>query len=389
MSKSRPIKEHQGRKAIVAILLTVALAGCADPEPADTTTQQKAPVQVAVVRVAPQTTSLERIYPARARAADEVQIRARVQGALRERHYTEGSVVKADALLFQIDPAPFEARTEQAVADLERAQAQFRQAEREWTRVVAMFKDNAVSARERDQAQSAFELAKAGVATARAQLSDARIQLGYTKVKAPISGHAGMREVSEGNLVQPGDVLTTIRQLDPVHVVFAMPETDALALRESVASSASGGHKLSAELQLPDGTIYEQKGVIDFTATALDAQTGNVQARATFANPKGLLLPGQFVRVSLNGLNVPDSIIVPSQAVGQGPQGPTVYVVDAKNVAQSRSVKLGQSTRDGQIIAEGLREGDRVIVNGMARIRGGDTVAPTAPGTKVAAGDTQ
>lgn len=372
------------------VALAVAIAGCADHKSTNASTQQQAPAQVSIVRIAPQTASLERVYPARAQAADDVEVRARVQGILLKRNYTEGTVVKAGTVLFEIDPAPLEARVQQAEADLNRAQAQLRQAQLEWTRTSAMFKDNAVSARERDQAQSTVELAEAGVATARAQLRDARIQLDYTQVKAPISGYAGMREVSKGNLIKAGDLLTTVRQLDPVHVVFAMPEADALAYRQSVRDNGvTDTRKLSVMLQLPTGANYDHAGVIDFTATALDPKTGNVQARAVFANPQGILLPGQFVRVSLKGLDVPGTIIVPPQAVGQGPKGSTVYVVDDKNFAQVREVKLAQSTRDGQIVAEGLSVGDRVIVNGMAKVSAGQPVLPTDAETKVAAGGTQ
>jgi membrane fusion protein (multidrug efflux system) len=374
---------------VTVLAAVVAMAGCGDQKAAQP--EQQAPAaQVGVVRVAPQTVSLDRVYTARAQAADDVEIRARVQGTLLKRNYTEGSLVKAGAVLFQIDPAPFEARVQQAEADLNRAQAQHRQAEREWTRTSALFKDNAVSARDRDAALSALELAQAGVATSRAQLRDARIQLDYTQVKAPISGYAGMRALSEGNLVAPNSLLTTIRKLDPVHVVFSMPEVDAIAHRQRAQNNGpTGNQMMSATLLLSSGKNYEHQGVIDFTATAMDPQTGTMQARATFSNPRGLLLPGQFVRVSLNGFELPNTILVPPQAVGQGPQGPTVFVVDDKNVAQVRSVKLGQNTQNGQIIAEGVNPGDRVIVEGVAKVRAGNPVAPTEAVAKLAVGAAQ
>jgi membrane fusion protein (multidrug efflux system) len=371
---------------LIVLAAAVIMAGCSDEKPAQTD-QQKAPAQVAVEQVKPKTVALDRVYAARAQAADDVAVRTRVQGLVLKRHYTEGSPVKAGSVLFQIDPAPFEARVQQVQADLNRAQAQERQAQREWTRTSALFKDNAVSARDRDEAQSALELAQAGVATAQAQLRDARIQLGYTQVKAPISGYAGMREVSEGNLVQAGDLLTTIRQLDPVHVVFSMPEADALAHRQRTrTSNTPSDQKLAASLVLSSGSTYEHKGVIDFMATAMDPRTGNLQARATFSNPQGILLPGQFVRVAFKGLEVPDTIIVPPQSIGQGPQGPTVYIVDEKNVAQVRSVKLGQNIQDGQIIAEGIKAGDRVVVDGMAKVKTGSPVTISQSVAKLASG---
>jgi membrane fusion protein (multidrug efflux system) len=390
MVKPYPIKAHRSLGLCALMVLATALSACTDQE-VTPTAQEQAPDNVAVIRIASQTVDMENIYPARTQAANNVEVRARVQGILQERSYTEGSQVKTGALLFRIDPAPFQARVQQAEADVKRAQAQLRQAQREWTRTSAMFEDNAVSARERDQAQSEVELAEAGLATVKAQLRDAQIQLGYTQVRAPIGGHAGMREVSEGNLIQPGDLLTTVRQLDPVHVVFAMPEADALAYRQHSRSSGAEGdkQKLTASLLLSNGTRYEHQGNIDFTATALDPQTGNVQARAVFSNPQGVLMPGQFVRLSLNGLKKPGTVMVPPEAIGQGPQGPMVYVVDPKNITQSRPVKLGQNTEAGQIIAEGLREGDLIIVNGVTKVKAGEPVVPIENDAKLAAGAAQ
>lgn len=357
------------------LILALFAAGCGAGNSDKPATQQQAPApQVTVAEITPRTVTLERIYPARAQAADDVEVRARVQGILLKRHYTEGARVKAGDLLFQIDPAPFEAKVAQAEAELSRAQAQLRQAEREWTRTQALFADNAVSARQRDEAQSAFELAQANVATAEAVLRDARIQLGYTKVTAPISGYTGLRAVSEGNLVQPGALLTTIRRLDPVHVLFAIPEADALAQRERLRGSE---RKLGASLLLSSGATYDKQGVIDFTATAVDTGTGTVQARAVFANPQGLLLPGQFVRVSLAGLEMPDTIVVPPRAVAQGPQGPIVYVVDERNIAQVRPVRLGQNVPQGQVITDGLKGGERVVVDGIIGVKPGSPVNVT------------
>lgn len=381
-----------------AAAMAVAMAGCSEPPTAQAPSQAKA-TPVGVVQVQARTVELDPVYAARTQAAEDVEVRARVQGTLLKRHYTEGSLVKAGALLFEIDPAPFEARVQQADADLNRAQAQFRQAEREWTRTVALFSDNAVSARDRDAALSTLELAQAEVATARAQLRDARIQLGYTRVTSPIAGHAGMRALSEGNLVAANALLTTVHKLDPIQVVFAMPEADALALRQRAQPGHAGGtggnddeagpQALSASLQLADGTRYAQPGVIDFTATTLDPQTGTLQARASFANPGGQLLPGQFVRLELGGLAVPDTIVVPQQAVGQGAQGPTVFVVDDNNRAELRTVKLRQSLERGHIVTEGIEPGDRVIVYGVAKVRAGQPVAPTDAVAQIAAGAAQ
>ena len=372
-----------------AAAMAVTMAGCSE-QPAAQAPPQATATPVGVVHVQARTVELDPVYAARTQAAEDVEVRARVQGTLLKRHYTEGGLVKAGALLFEIDPAPFEARVQQADADLNRAQAQFRQAEREWTRTAALFNDNAVSARDRDVALSTLELAQAEVATAQAQLRDARIQLGYTRVTSPIAGHAGMRALSEGNLVAPNALLTTVHKLDPIQVVFAMPEADATAQRQHARQANAGGagdpRALTARLLLADGTRYAQPGAIDFTATALDPQTGTLQVRASFANPHGQLLPGQFVRLQLGGLAVPSTLVVPQQAVGQGAQGATVFVVDDKNIARLRTVKLGQNLHSGQIVTEGIQSGERVIVDGVAKVRAGMAVAPTEAVAQLDAG---
>jgi membrane fusion protein (multidrug efflux system) len=366
-----------GRRMLSAaalIILSAALAGCGDDSASETQDQDDAPVRVSIAQPVRSTVPLERVYPARIQAAEEVEVQARVQGILLQRHYTEGRAVKAGDLLFSIDPAPFEARVQQANAALQRAEAELRQAGREWARVSEMFKDKAVSARDRDEAQSIRELAQADVATQRALLRDARIQLGYTEVKAPINGIVGMREVSDGNLVQAGDRLTIIRQLDPVHILFSMPEPDALAHRLQLRDDSNTAS--SVRLQLADGSTYEQPGNIDFTATALDAQTGNVQVRAVVANSQAVLLPGQFTRVSLNGLEFANVMVLPREAVGQGPQGPIVYVLDNENHAQPQPVTLGPSVDQGQVITDGLNGDEHVVVSGLAKIKAGQLVAP-------------
>jgi membrane fusion protein (multidrug efflux system) len=358
----------------LALLAALPLSGCGKDAGAPDATMQRPPAQVVVTTVTPRTVTLERIYPARAQAAEDVEVRARVQGILLERKYTEGARVKAGDVLFRIDPAIYQARMAQAEAGLSQAEAQHRQAEREWKRIEKLFGEKAVSERDRDAALSALELAQAAVKTAQAGLRDARIQLDYTEVRAPISGYAGMRAVSEGNLLQPGALLTTVRQLDTIHALFSVPEADALAQRERLRSG--GDNALAATLQLSSGSSYPHAGRIDYTDQALDPRTGTVQARAVFRNADGLLLPGQFVRVSVDGLTLPNVIVLPTAAVAQGPQGTVVYVVDAESKAQAKPVKLGPKVPQGQVIEEGLAPGDKAIIGGLIGVMPGAPVAP-------------
>jgi len=370
--------------AVASLLLaSLLLAACDDgadhPSAAPT---PPPPPEVTAMTVAPQTVTLERIYPARAEAANYVEVRAQVEGILLERNYEEGGLVKAGAVLFQIDPAPYEARVQQAEAELDRARAQLREMQRQWKRASQLYEKKAVSESRRDQAQSAVEIAKADVANAEAVLRTARIDLGYTEVHAPISGVTGLRAVSNGNLVTAGTLLTTIRQLDPMHVLFSMPEADAIALGRQLNSageaSASAQH-LVVRVRLADGSVYERQGLVDFTAAFVDPQTGTVQARAVFPNPQGVLLPGQFLRISVQGLQLSNAIVIPAKAVAEGLEGPVVYVLNEQNIARPQPVALGLSVAQDQVIEQGLQAGERVVVDGIAKVRPGEPVRPIPP----------
>ncbi len=365
-------------------LLAAVAAGCADKDAAAPPAPAAAPAVVSTVVVEPRTATLERIYPARVRAVNEVEVRAQVAGILRERKYDEGASVKAGAVLFEIDPAPYEARMAQAEAERERARADLRQAQREWQRMESLFKSNTVSARQHDESRSALELAQAALATAEAARRTATINLGYTRVIAPIAGVTGLQAVSPGNLVEAGTLLTTIRQLDPVHVLFSTSEADALAQRRQFGFvGAAGKNRPHARVLLSDGTAHEAEGEIDYMAANVDAQTGTVQARAVFPNAQGVLVPGQFVRISVLGLTVADAIVVPPKAVIEGPLGPSVYVLDDKSVAQTRPVRLGAVTEQGQAIQDGLKAGERIVVDGIGSVKPGSEVRegqPAAPG---------
>lgn len=369
---------------IASLAALVTSAGCSgDPAQAPRSAEPKraAPPTVTVMPLARQTVTLERVYPGRAQAADEVEVRARVPGILLERRYEEGTRMTAGSVLFRIESAPYQARVQQAEAERERANAQLRQARREWTRVASLFKQNAVSARQRDEAQSVLDLAQAAVANAEAALRTARIDLDYTEVAAPISGVTGLRAVSQGNLVSAGDLLTTIRQLDPVHVLFSLPEADAIAQRHQLGltgAAPAADQRPPARALLADGRTYERTGAVDFIAANVDPRTGTVQARGVFPNPDGVLVPGQFLRISVGGVRLPNAIVVPPRAVAQGPQGPIVYIVDDGNLAQARPVTLGPSIDQGQVIETGLDGGERLIVGGVTSVRAGGLVRPLA-----------
>ncbi|MCH8544578.1 MAG: efflux RND transporter periplasmic adaptor subunit [Alcanivorax sp.] len=295
-----------------------------------------------------------------------VEVRARVDGILEHRRYVEGQRVEQDDVLFDIDSQPFDIARQRAEAERQDARAGLNQAEREWRRIRRLFEQNAVSERERDQAQSQHELAQARLALTEAGVADAERNLGYAQVRAPLAGATGLEMLPEGSLVERGTLLTTVTELDPVHVRFSVPERDA-ALRR-----AAGGSRGSSKafLTLPDGRDYDSDGEVTFTDSTIDARTGSVMARAVFANPDGDIIPGQFVRVRVVLQSLEDVMLVPESAVGQGREGPQVFVV-SDDKASARVVQLGPVVDGRQIILDGLEEGDQVVVNGQVALRDG------------------
>lgn len=358
-----------------AILLTFASCRSGpDGPPAQTRKTVK------VMTVERDDIGLERDYAGRVRGVREVEVRARVEGIIEKRLYTEGDIVPQDKSLFLIDPKPFMVALRQTQADRDDAQANLNQAEREWRRVSRLFERNAASERERDSALSALEMGRARLERAKAQVAQAQLNLGYTRVKAPIRGVTSLEAFSEGNLVQYGTLLTKIVQQDPSHVRFALPETDAILLQRS-ASRAAGGEEPAnrqgeATLLLPGGRQYSRTGSINFTESTIDTATGTVTLRAVFPNPENELIPGQFVRVRVMLQTFQNAAWVPEAAVGQGPDGPTVFVVDKDNNARVRKLRLGPVANGRQVVLGGLSGGERVVVNGQAGLKDGTPVSP-------------
>lgn len=361
-------------RILAALSTLLVLAGCSNDNNGD---QQGGMPPAAVVVETAQLTdaSVLQDYAGRARGAREVQVRARINGILQERLYEEGQMVNEGDALFRIDRQPAEAERQRARAQTQVAQADLRQAEREWNRISSLYDRNAVSERERDNAQSALEMARANLAVANAGLVQAELQLGYTEVRAPVSGVTSLEDFPEGSLVDVGTLLTTLVQLDPVHVRFSLPEDDA-----TIRRAAREGQNVSARLVLSDGSEYAEDGRIDFTASTLDQRTGTVSARAVFPNNDHVIVPGQFVRVRVQLQNFEDVVTVPEKAIGQGPNGTVVYVVDDENVAHAREVTLGPVSDGRQILLDGLNAGDRYIVSGLTNLRDGAPVNVTNDG---------
>lgn len=363
------------------------LAGCGS-ESGDQP-RERPPALVTVEEVERTNVELMREYPARVRGAREVEVRARIPGVLQERVYREGAQVEEGDLLFIIYPEPLQIVAEQAKASLANAQAEMRQAEREWDRAQQLFERGAISASERDRLNSQLDFARAGLAEAQARLSGAQLNLSYTQVRAPMAGSTSLEVLPEGSVLAVGALLTTITRQDIVHVLFALPEKDAAVQRASQLEEE--GQSATVRLELADGSEYSLPGNIDFTSSNIDSATGTITLRAVFDNPDRQLIPGQFVRVRLVLQRYENQITVPTQAVGADAQGPQVYVVQDNATVEKRAVELGAIVDDRQIITEGLQPGERVVVNGQVGLMPGMAVkmsnaaadsddAPTAEG---------
>lgn len=344
---------------------------------------QMPPPQVTVVDVKPETVQLTYEYAARISAYRQVDVRARVGGILLKRNFVEGAEVKAGDVLFLIDPASYEATLAQAEAQLQQADAQLTQAQREEKRNINLFDQNAVTQKARDDAISTRQLADAAVASARAQVQTAQLNLDYTKVTAPVGGITTLEQVSEGSLIgTTGDtgLLTSITQLDPVYVNFSFSDTQAAEVRRLIDLKKAKGEapNLGVKISFGDGTSYDHDGVVDFTSSTIDASTGTLQARAVVDNPARRLLPGQFVRATVTGVSLDNAITVPEVALMQSPQGQFVYTIDKDGKAHVNPVILGQKVGGNWLVLSGLHAGDRLIVEGIIKVRPGAPVQAAA-----------
>ena len=362
-----------------AVLLTLFAAGCkkaeAPPPPP--------PPQVRIITVqSEQITNIVEI-PGRLQAVRTADVRARVDGIVQSRLYTEGTDVSAGQPLFAIDPRELRARQRSAQAALARARATAANARQDVTRYEGLVAKQAISQQEYDAALARLRTAEADVAQTSAQVEAATLSLNYTTVRAPISGRAGRAEVTEGALVSEGagTLLTRIEQLNPIYANFSQSSAEVLAIRKEMASGSRTGSALSrvaVRLVLEDGTEYTQPGRLNFLDLSIDEATGTTALRAEFPNPQRALLPGQFVRVRIDAGVTVSGVRVPQRAVTVTPQGGTVMVVAAKDIAESRPVKVGPLQGDSWVILSGLNPGDRVIVDGLQKVRPGSPVVIAA-----------
>ena len=312
-----------------------------------------------------------------------VQVRAQVGGILRKRNFKEGEYVKKGDVLFEIAPDVFKANVEKVKAKTNQTLAIYDNARREWARVQNLYSQNAVSQRERDRALSNLNSAKADYEAAVAVQKDASIQLEYAYVTAPVSGFTSKEYQTEGNLISTtGDssLLTEIVQMDPIYVDFSLPNTELLRFQRLVTRGlATWGEKPATKIRFADGTYYDQTGEINFFDKKVDPVTSVIKARASFPNPDGLVLPGQFVRLTVTGPMLTKAIAIPRSSILQTQQGSMVMVVDGENKVSSRKITILLNIDEDAIVESGLKAGERIVTEGIGKIRDGQVVQEINP----------
>ncbi len=371
-------------KSVLALGLAVALAGCQD-ESSTQAQQQVMAVAVDSIVAHPQAVEVTDRLPGRTSAYRSAEVRPQVDGILLKRLFVEGSSVKKGDVLYQIDPSTYEVALDSAKADLESSQATLEKAKMQADRYEGLVKNRAISQQDYEDALATYREAKASVMAAKAAVKSAQINLGYTKIKAPISGRIGKSIVSEGALVTAAqsDYLATIQQIDPLYVDLSQPSSEVLKLRQHAkADNGANAKKLSGiKLTLDDGTKIEQEATLQFADVSVDESTGTVTLRALLPNKDQLLLPGLYVRASVPVDYKEDAFLIPQVAVTRDTQGNAhVKVVGADNKVEDRPVTADRVVGQNWLITAGIKEGDQIIVSGLQKINDGVLVAPTQAG---------
>ncbi|WP_157282229.1 efflux RND transporter periplasmic adaptor subunit [Pelomonas sp. Root1237] len=365
----------------ILVALGMGLGGCGQSN-SQTAAATPPPPEVGVVTVTPGRADLAAELPGRLEAFRVAQVRARAAGILNKRLFTEGSDVKAGQALFEIDAAPYRASLASAQATLARAEANLLQAQSLADRYAPLAKTQAVSQQEALSAQAAAGQAKADVAAGKAAVQTAQINLGYAAVTSPISGRIGRALVTEGALVGQGEAtpLAIVQQIDKLYVNFTQSAAEVMRLRQALADGklqrAGGKDAARVQVLLEDGSVYAETGKLLFSDLSVDAATGQITLRAELPNPKGLLLPGLYVRVRLAQAEVADAVWLPQQAVARGATGETVLVVADDGSVSARPVKLGPAQGGNALVLSGLKAGEKVIVDGLQKAKAGGKARP-------------
>jgi membrane fusion protein (multidrug efflux system) len=382
------------RWLLIALGIAAGLAGC---ERHEAKPQARGPVEVTVERIAPRDVPVTYEYVGQTESTRQVQIRARVNGFLEQRVYTEGSLVRAGDVMFRQDPRPFQATLDEAKAALAKQKARLQTASDNLARVRPLAAQKALSQKDLDDAIGQQQAAAAAVDSAKAEVEQAELNLGYTTITSPVTGLSSFAQVQDGAYVSSANsLLTYVAEIDTIRVNFSLSENDMLRVRrdrEAGRLRTPEKDEYVVEIVLADGSVFPQKGRITFANADYNAKTGTFLLRATFPNPDAMLRPGQFVRVRIGGAVRPHAILVPQAAVLQGAKGHFVVVVDKESKAEIRPVEVGPWHGNDWFILRGLEAGDLVVTDGVVRLTPGapvkiaDAASPAAGSRPAAAAD--
>lgn len=373
-------------KFLVPLTIAAFLGACGE----DKAPAAKGPSEVSILQIQQQETPITYEYTAQTESSQLVEIRTRVSGFLDKRTYKEGNVVKAGQTLFLIDKKPFEAQLSAARGELSAQQARLSVAQATLNRVKPLVEQNALSKKDLDDSTGNERGAQAAVEVAKANVMTAELNLGYATIKSPIEGLASFAKIQDGSYLNANSqdaLLTTVAALDPMRVNFSISENEVLKYRESVAQGTlkvPSGDNFIVEVVLSDGSVYGERGRITFADTSFGQGTGTMLLRAEVANPKGTLVPGQFVRARLIGATYPKGILIPQKAVQQSGQGYFVWIMDKENKAQTRQITVGPWLGDQWLVKQGLEGNEVLIVDGFMRLAPGMPVRIAAPSAKPA-----
>lgn len=363
------------RNALCLLPLLLFLNGCDSDQPVTKNIQQ-----VGTITIKPETIESTYQLAGRTVASEISQVRPQVNGVVVEQLFKEGSQVSKGQPLYKIDSSLYRDSVDEAVGNLALAKATVNSTRLQAERYKELIKVNGVSQQELDNAQSAYEQAKATVTVNEALLKTARTNLRYTQVTAPISGRIGRSSITRGALVTSAqtDPLATIQKLDPMYVDLTQSSDEYMALRKQLTENGIKPNELSVRLQLENGTNYAEQGTFKFSDIAVDEATGSVTLRAAFSNPNNALLPGIYVRAELGTGTRPNSILIPQGALFRDTEGnPLVWVVGKDNKAEQRKITLGSAIDNRWLVTSGLKAGDQVIVDGLQGLSAGMTIEPT------------
>ena len=370
--------------ALATVFMLQAGPAVATPSPA----AQATPVSVATVVQSDVATWND--FSGRLEAVERVDIRSRVAGTVQGVHFREGALVKAGDLLLTIDPAPYQADVDRADAQVFAAQSRLANARSNYTRAKQLLADHAISQREYDDSLNTQSEADANLRSAQAQLQTAKLSLGYTQVKAPVSGRVGKLEITTGNLVAAGPgapVLTTLVSVSPIYASFDADEqvvTRALRELPAGASARAQIEKIPVQMGTVADTATPIAGHLQLVDNQVDARSGTVRVRAVFDNADGALMPGQFAHLRMGTVKADSALLINERAVGTDQSKKFVMVVGADDKAQYREVTLGANVDGLRIVTSGLKANERVVVNGLQRVRPGSLIAPQMVAMKTA-----